>query len=73
MSNNCYSGISAQDKVEEPCNGEYTSDVCIIHPQAIPYLDLPVNSSLNTIISTFVLALQRKDEQIAELQALINP
>ena len=73
MSDNCYSGISTPDKILEICNGEYTSDVCIIHPQAIPYLDLPANSSLNTIVNTFILALMRKDEQIAELEALINP
>lgn len=73
MSENCYTGTTVPEPITEPCNGDYTSDQCIIHPIAIPYLDLPANSSLYTIVNTFILALQRKDEQIAELEALINP
>lgn len=56
----------------EPCDGIYTSDSCIIHPQAITALNLPVNSSLNTIITALVLGLQYKEEQIQELIARIE-
>lgn len=72
MQNQCYTGTDVPDKIEEPCNGEYTLDQCIIHAAAISYLELPTNSSLMTIINTFVLALIAKDDQIAELDARIT-
>jgi len=72
MQNQCYTGTDVPEKLEEACGGNYTLDQCIIHASAISYLELPTNSSLMTIINTFVLALMAKDDQIAELDARIT-
>ncbi len=68
----CYTGTNLPLELEtEPCNGEYTLTNCIVNSAAIPYLNLPANSQLNTIISNLILAMQYKDEQIAILTAQI--
>lgn len=56
----------------EPCNGEYYDTQCVIHQSALAYLNLPANSSMSTIITHLILALQHKDEQIANLQSQID-
>lgn len=68
----CYNGTSNPDKIEEVCDGVYTSDKCIIHEGALTYLNLPVNSPLETIINQFILALMQKDVQIQQLQEQID-
>ena len=70
--NNCYTGTNVPELQTEQCNGNYVSDNCITHPQSITYLSLPENSSVNTIVSNLILALQYKDEQISALSARIT-
>jgi len=67
MSDICNNGTSVPELITESCNGEYKSTQCIIHPTAISYLNLPINSSQQSINNAFILALQYKDEQIAQL------
>jgi len=67
MNDICQTGTSVPSLAEEVCNGEYKSTQCIIHPTAISYLNLPVNSSQQAINNALILALQYKDEQIAQL------
>lgn len=69
----CFTGTIVPELQEEKCGGEYTSTACIINQGALTYLGLPPNTPLNTILTNIVLSLQAKDEQIAELTALINP
>lgn len=60
------------DLPSEPCNGDYTDSQCVVHESALTYLNLPANSSLSTIITAFITALQFKDEQISNLQDQID-
>ena len=77
MSVICNNGTSIPEPLVEECQGIYTSDNCIVHPESISVLNLPINSSVNTIITAFTTALMYKEEQIQELilriEALENP
>ena len=68
MANNCYTGVTIPELEAEECNGNYTSDNCVIHQAAIPYLELPANSKVKDIINNLVLAIQNLQNQIDELQ-----
>ena len=68
----CNGGVDIPQLSEENCEGVYISSQCIINPNAITALNLPVNSSLNTIINALVLGLIYKEEQITSLQAQID-
>jgi len=72
MSDICNNGTSVPTLSQETCNGEYKSTQCIIHPTAISYLNLPINSSQQAINNALILALQYKDEQIAQLTERIE-
>lgn len=72
MENNCYTGTSIPAPIIEPCSGIYYNSQCVIHESAIPYLDLPANSSVKNIINNLVLALLYKDEQIANQTTIIE-
>lgn len=64
----CYTGTNLPLELEiEPCKGEYTLTNCIVNQTAIPYLSLPANSPLNTIINNLILSIQYKDELISQL------
>jgi hypothetical protein len=69
---NCYTGTDVPTLQEEECGGVYTSDACIVHAAAITYLNLPANSSVNTIVNALVLALMYKEEQITALSDRIT-
>ena len=71
MSTTCYEGTSLSEKIIEPCNGCYTSSVCVVHPPAIPYLNLPANSKVSDIITNLILANVAKDEIIVGLNEAI--
>jgi hypothetical protein len=69
----CNNGVDIPNILQtETCNGEYKSTQCIIHPTAISYLNLPINSSQQTINNAFILALQYKDEVILALTERIE-
>lgn len=72
MSITCQTNTDLPELTSEECNGEYTQSMCTIHPTALTYLNLPANSSIFTIINTFILALQYKGEQISTLQDSIT-
>lgn len=72
MSTNCYEGIEVPTLIEEPCGGIYTLDSCIVHADAIPYLNLPANSKIKTVVEKIIISLQAKDDLIAELEAQIS-
>ncbi len=71
MSTTCNTGSNIPTLSVENCNGEYTSTECIVNEAALPYLNLPVNSFLSTILNTLVLANQHKDELITGLDERI--
>ena len=64
---NCYNGTTVPELEEENCGGLYQDDKCVIHEIAIPYLNLPSNSSIYTIINAFILNQMHQDELIANL------
>ena len=70
-SNNCYQGVVIPNPIEEPCGGVYTLDTCIVHADAIPYLNLPANSKIKEVVDKIIISLQAKDDLIAELEAQI--
>lgn len=71
--NNCYTGTNVPPTlIVEPCEGIYKNDACVIHESAIPYLELPANSSVKEIINNLVLALLYKDEQIQNQTTIIE-
>jgi hypothetical protein len=72
MSDICQTGTSVPTLTQESCNGEYKSTQCFIHPTAISYLNLPINSSQQAINNAFILALQYKDEVILALTERIE-
>jgi hypothetical protein len=55
----------------EPCGGEYLPTACIVNPGAISYLNLPANSTQQTINSALINALMAKDVTIFELESRI--
>jgi hypothetical protein len=69
---NCNTGTDIPILEIDPCDGKFYNTACVIHPTALTYLNLPANSSVFTIINTFILALQFKDETIAALEARIE-
>lgn len=69
---NCYEGTNVPNLIDEPCKGKYTSDNCIVHPESVTYLSIAPNTSINEILKKVVLALQYKDQQIANLQSQID-
>lgn len=64
MNTTCNTGTDIPNLDEEVCKGVYYATNCVIHPTTLTYLNLPVNSSVFTIINSFILALTYKDEQI---------
>ena len=72
MPTNCYQGTNTPPLSSEPCNGCYTSSKCIIHSAALIYLNLPANSSLETIITNLLLAHVNKDNLISNLEARVT-
>lgn len=72
MSTTCYTGTNIPPLENEICNGCYTSSKCIIHAAALTYLNLPANSSLETIITNLLLAHVNKDSLISSLEARVT-
>lgn len=70
--NNCNTGTNVPILETELCNGEYIEDNCVIHPESLVYLNLPINSSVNTIISKLILSLTAKDQQISNQTTIIE-
>ena len=71
MSTTCYEGVSIIQPILEICNGEYKSDVCVLHAQAIPDFNLPINSSLNTIIETMKTIIVSQNLRTTNLETEI--
>ena len=55
---NCISNVVIPTPLIEECSGCYASTKCILHPDALPILNLPANSSLYDIIVKQNLAIQ---------------
>lgn len=71
MKINCNTGVNIPQLPSAPCNGIYTSDLCITHEQSITALNLPINSTVNSVVNALVLAIQYKEEQIQSLTSQI--
>lgn len=64
----CPQGIEIPSPLIEPCKGIYTSDSCIIHPQALVELGLTADSSINTIIETMYTAIVSMQNRLTALE-----
>ena len=71
MSTVCYEGVSMPQQITEICKGIYTSDVCTLHAQAMPDFNLPINSSLNTIIETMKTIIVSQNLRTTNLETEI--
>jgi uncharacterized coiled-coil protein SlyX len=58
--------------VEESCNGYYPPTRCIIHEPALTALGIPVNTSLENIITAIVSALNLQSVTINNLSLEIE-
>ena len=63
----------------DPCNGERGNIKCIYSEDAFTLLEIPANSSLDTILNAFVVALNAQNTRlnaqdllIADLEARIE-
>lgn len=56
------------NQIEDPCKGEHTPTTCIFKEEAITYLNIPVNSTLDVILQNIVLALQSSNQRIELLE-----
>lgn len=63
----CYNGVAIPPKAVEACGGDYKSTDCILTPNALTYLSLPVNSSQSEINAAIQSSLMAKDELILEI------
>lgn len=55
--------------IEDPCEGSQTSTNCAIFPTSITYLHLPPNSTLTTVLNTYLLSLVDARNRILVLEA----
>ena len=55
----------------DPCNGERGNIKCIYSEDAFTLLDLPANSSLDTILNAFVVALNAQNTRLSAQELLI--
>lgn len=54
------------------CDGKFYSTECILTPNAIPYINIPVNASQQQINTNLVLALQQANVTIQQLSQRID-
>lgn len=66
---NCLDSITPT-LIEDLCNGTQTSTNCLIFPEAITYLNLPINSTVTTVLQTFLLSLVDARNRITVLETL---
>ena len=66
-------------QIEDFCNGERGNTKCIYSEDAFTLLEIPANSSLDTILNAFVVALNAQNTRlnaqallIADLEARIE-
>ena len=71
MSTVCYSGVNIPITEIHPCNGTNYNDVCVLHAQALPDFNLPINSSLNTIIETMKTIIVSQNLRTTNLETEI--
>ena len=55
----------------DPCNGERGNTRCIYSPVSYTLLDVPANSSLDTILNAFVVALNAQNTRLNAQELLI--
>lgn len=68
----CYEGVSVMPQITEICQGDYKSSVCTLHAQAIPEFNLPINSSVNTIIETMKVIIVSQNQRIIDLESKVS-
>jgi hypothetical protein len=68
MSTDCYEGINIPLQITEICNGDYKSDICVLHSQAIPDFNLLPNTSINIIIETFKTIILSQNQRLLSLE-----
>lgn len=55
----------------DPCNGERGNIKCIYSEDAFTLLEIPANSSLDTILNAFVVALNAQNTRLNAQELLI--
>ena len=79
MLTTCQSGVNIPPQISEPCLGDYKSSKCVLHPDALPILDLPASSPIYNIIIAQNLAILSNRilinavNNIAEVNTTVTP
>jgi hypothetical protein len=68
MSGCSQTSIPVLNQITDPCGGEQKKTACIFKTEAITYLNIPPNSSLDVILQNIVLALQSSNTRIDDLE-----
>lgn len=68
MSTSCNNGITIPTLTVDPCGGETKSAKCIIYEQAISYLELAPNSTLEQVIEKLMISLIDARNRITTLE-----
>lgn len=75
----CNTGVDIPQLIQEPCNSDYRSTKCSLHPDAIPLFNFPTGTSNYDIIIAQNLAIKSNRDlidavnNIAEVNATITP
>ena len=64
----CDNGIVIPTLSTDKCGGKKMYDECIIHEQAITFLDLPANSSIKDVIDKLILIISGQNTRIQSLE-----
>jgi uncharacterized radical SAM superfamily protein len=63
MSRDCFAELETQNEGID-CDGDFTSENCIVLESAIPYLGLPVGSKLSLALKEIVKAIKEANTRI---------
>ena len=66
----CNNGIVIPTLSPDPCNGKQYSTKCVLHEDAMVLLNLPPNSTLETILNTYLVSLSAALTRITALETL---
>ena len=58
-------------QIEDFCNGKRYDTRCVFSPDSFSLLDVPANSSLDTILNAFVVALNAQNTRLNAQELLI--
>lgn len=66
----CPQSIVIPELLDDACNGKQISSKCVIHEEPVTLLELPDNSTLETILNTYMVSLSTALTRIVALETL---